>query len=561
MSITPSSIKISGGVPTLYIDNAPVTPTAYITYLTENNCYADFAKAGIKLFSLPVFFCSHTFSEVSQLQSFSPGIFDTDPPDFSLFDRQIEEILEACPDAYIFPRVNVNLSPAWEEAHPDELNDTPCDKHPLSKRRVCFSSDLWAEEICRLITLYVRHVQSAPYVRHILGYQIAGGNTDEWYSFDQKGSIGKRSREKYSQYLAQYGLEDTEAEYYTFLSYMIAERIRLFASHIKALTENKQVVGTFYGYSLITNRQWLQHALYRLLDGSEIDFICNPPNYAETRKPGRDHFAYVPVDSLKLHGKLLFAENDVRTHLSRPVNDTAHYNTPIWFGPDPETTKEVMLLHFARVITHGHASWWFDMWGGWYKDDRYMSLIASLRNVAERALSMPRKSAAEVAIFLDEHAYAYLPDGTGVNYMVDLLANSGIPYDLYLTHDFEKAFSGYKAVCLLSAYPTKELRKAEKLLSESKIPHIIVKPDSALETSASVRAFAKDAGIHLYTDKPAVVHASQSHLFVHTVNDEPLKLCLPEGVKAENALTGEAVGSEIRLPAAHGILMELKREN
>ena len=561
MSIISSCIKLLGGVPTLFVEDKPITPTAYITYITEKNCYSDFAGAGIKLFSLPVFFCSHTFSEVSQLQAFTPGIFDGETPDFSLFDRQIEEILEACPDAYIFPRVNVNLSPAWEEAHPDELNDTPYERHPLSKRRVCFSSDLWAEEICRMLTIYVRHIQSSSYARHVIGYQLAGGNTDEWYSFDQIGSIGKRSREKYDEYLKKFGYADTEAEYYKFLSYSVAERIRQFASHVKALTENKQVVGSFYGYSLLTHRQSIHHALNRLLDTNEIDFICNPPNYAETRRPGRDHYAYVPVDSLKLHGKLLFAENDVRTHLSRPVNDMPHYNTPIWFGPECETTKEVMLLHFARVITHGHASWWFDMWGGWYHDERYMSLISSLRNVAERALSLPRKSASEVAVFLDEQAYAHLSSGTNVNYMVDLLANSGIPYDFYIAHDFEKVYDQYKAVCLLSAYPTEALEKAEKTLSESSIPHLVIKPDSAPETSESIRAFAREAGIHLYTDKPAVVFASVSHLFVHTVNDEPLKLCLPEGVKAVNALTGEDMSDEIRLPAAHGVLMELKRKN
>ena len=102
--------------------------------------------------------------------------------------------------------------------------------------------------------------------------------------------------------------------------------------------------------------------------------------------------------------------------------------------------------------------------------------------------------------------------------------------------------------------------KAEKQLSESRIPHVIVKPDSMQETSESIRAFAREAGVHLYTDKPAVVFASESHLFVHTVNDEPLKLCLPEGVKAKNALTGEEVADELRLSAAHGILMELIRK-
>ena len=35
MAIISSCIKPLGGVPTLFVEDKPITPTAYITYLTE----------------------------------------------------------------------------------------------------------------------------------------------------------------------------------------------------------------------------------------------------------------------------------------------------------------------------------------------------------------------------------------------------------------------------------------------------------------------------------------------------------------------------------------------
>ena len=65
----------------------------------------------------------------------------------------------------------------------------------------------------------------------------------------------------------------------------------------------------------------------------------------------------LPVDSLKKHGKLYFVENDVRTDLSRAPNDLPRYNTPIWFGPERETSLELVKQHFARALLHGHSQW------------------------------------------------------------------------------------------------------------------------------------------------------------------------------------------------------------
>ena len=116
-----SEIINENGRPQLCINGAIQDGLAYLTYLTENNRYTDFAKAGYRLFSVPVFFGFNHLNELSGLDVFKKGIFDNAEPDFSTFDEDIKQILSACPEAYIFPRVNVSLSREWELLNPDEL--------------------------------------------------------------------------------------------------------------------------------------------------------------------------------------------------------------------------------------------------------------------------------------------------------------------------------------------------------------------------------------------------------------------------------------------------------
>ncbi len=535
-----SEIRSENGAEYIYVNGKRIAPIAYTTYLSQNNRYADFAESGYKLYSVTTFFGTNRMNENTGLYVLGKGIFDGGTPDFSNFDNDIRKILDVCPDAMIFPRVNVSPSETWEWLHEDELCDTGSASFP-ERRRASVSSDIWAEEIKKNLSSFIAHIEAMPYRDNIIGYQIAGGNTEEWIAYDGNGYSGKRSREKYAEYLKNSGISDSEDEYYKFLSLTVARRIIEFSKHIKELTEGKLIVGSFYGYTLeLCHKTHAHCALGILLRSQYIDFICSPVSYADNRALGKEHAYMLPINSLKEHGKLYFAENDTRTHLSRALNDMPAYNRPIWFGPSKEDSLEILKMHFAKALTHGHAMWWFDMWGGWYDDPMYMDFMKRAKEIAEDATNLPLASVSEVAAFIDEDSYLKIPKEDSAR---DLVWNArrelglmGAPYDIYLSSDFEAVRDRYKAYISIIPKATKRSDDIRMYSKRCGKPLFECTEDI---TADILREFIKSADIHIYSNEPIILYANESYVFLHTTKFCVVNLDLPQKCKLKCAFSGK----------------------
>lgn len=560
--MTTSKVDFYNGAPVLFINEKVAEGVAYITYMTNNSRYDDFAAAGYRLFSMPVYFGYNRLNEQGETYVFTRGIFDDREADFAVFDADVEKILKACPDAYILPRVCVNQSENWEAAHPDEV----CELDPETHRhRASMASDVWAAEIKRQLSEFVAHIESSHYRDHIAGYQIAGGNTEEWFPMFSNTSIsGKRAEEKYARFLEERGLERTDANFYRFYSNLVASRIKEFAAHVKMLTERRLAVGTFYGYIFECTARALGHfALESLLESDDIDFICSPVGYCTARAAGEDHPYMVPLASLKLRGKLYFSENDTRTHLTRAFCDNPRYNTPIWFGPDCETTMEIMKMHEARVIVNDHSAWWFDMWGGWYADERYMSLLDNLRRVREECRDLPRAPVAEVAIFVDENSYFGFEsiDVPGkISLVRRQLGKTGAPYELYIAQDAERVIDKYKAVLILNPANTPDSLKVIELAKEKNISCLNVTIDNADISTAELREFLRDAGVHIYCEKDAVIYANESVLFLHTCADSAYKIDMKSDATLTDILSGEEFDESIVRKKGQSFILRINQK-
>ena len=328
-----SQVKFVDGLPTLCVNGEAVTEMAYITYNTKNNRYADFAKAGVKLYSVNLNFSEVPIGERAPVLVFQKGIFENDEPDFSIVDENFDEILSVCPDALIFPRVNTNLSLRWEREHPDEL----CERGMNGRTRFSLASDVWAQEVKEKLVALIDYIENSRYAENVIGYQIAGENTEEWLPFEDYGFYGKRAKEKFLKYCAEKNIGKNEENYFRFASEMTAQRIIEFATVAKEKLEDKKIIGAFYGYTVgCPHRAQCHLALDKILQSDRIDFLCSPLNYVHGRAPGLDPYPMVPIDSLKLHGKLYFSENDIRTHHSRPPSAHPHLISAVPLPTDTE---------------------------------------------------------------------------------------------------------------------------------------------------------------------------------------------------------------------------------
>ena len=501
-----SEIRKVDGQPTLFVNGEAVPEMAYITYKTTNNRYENFAKAGIKLYSVNLNFSESPINEIAPVLVFQKGIFQNDEPDFSIVDKNFDEILSVCPDALIFPRVNVNLSLEWEKAHPDEL----CEHGKHGRTRVSFASDLWAEEVKGKLVQLIDYIENSRYSENVIGYQIAGGNTEEWFSFEDYGFYGKRAKEKFLKLCEENNLEKNEENYFRFASELTAQRIIEFASVAKEALNNNKIIGAFYGYTIgCPHRSQCHLALNKILECDKIDFMCSPLIYVHGRQPGVDPYPMIPIDSLRLHGKLYFSENDIRTHLSRPPSPHPNYSVKIWFGPKRETSLEQIKLNFCRAFTHGHGMWWFDMWGGWYDDVEFMQTFAKMQKICEKGMD---KKSADVAVFTDENCYVPLAGHRNRIWNVcNEIGLSGVMYDIFLASDFEKVCDDYKVCVFVEPNETGLMNDCKKTAREKGKSVMVFTDDDEADYKA-FKEFLGRNGINVPTKEKAVVYSSEKHI-------------------------------------------------
>lgn len=581
-----SEIRDCGGVLSLYVNGEVFPSVAYMTYFEQFNEYKSFSDAGYSFFSVPVLFSGRWINASADTPSFKKGIFDIKgSPDFSLFDEAIEKILAECPDAYIFPRVNISMPVWWENEHPDDVNI----KADGSTCRESMYSSVWREDAASMLREFVSYVNSSKYAPHIVGYQIAGGNTEEWFHFDTNAGYCKNAEKGFNEFLEKYypesdfrGLPDINklkksgnyhndehlVRFLEYASFAIADSISYFASVVKQETGDNVVVGTFYGYSLeVTTPLNGTHALKILLDDKNIDFICSPCSYIGNRDSDSDWTEMYPADSVRLHGKMCFQECDIRTNLTELISEkdpaldpNKVYTASIWRGPE---TKEESIANirkaFCRQLIKGNALWWFDMWGGWFADSDIMNEMKQYKEIYAESLSLGnRKSKAEVAVFVDESGYKYQTDSALRNAVYSqrkALGLMGTPYDIYDVFDFEAVCENYKAVIFMSPVKTQLMKKAVSLCREKDIPYIMSTAAKKDFSVKELRAFCEKNGVKFYCETDDIVYVNDNYVSVHAVSDGEKTIYL-DGEKEITKLLPEeketVVSDKITIPMKKG---------
>lgn len=588
-----SKIIFSNGKAMLDVNNKLYPPLAYTTYFDECGRWTDFINNGYKIFFVNISFTDLPINNVSGFTPFRTGVFESDTPDYNEFDNRVSHILSQCPDALIFPRINVAMPRKWIKENPYETVETP-----NGGARESMYSEKFLRDGAKLLNVLVNHIRSAPYSYRIAGYQLCGGTTQEWMHHDLFGSYSQMGTEKFKEWaLNKYGItvtpptreaieqclhtEETE-KYYEFCNETVAKTVEHFAKELKSYINNQQIVGVFYGYNaFVTDCLNGLHGLGEIIDSPYIDFFSSPCCYDCNRELGFDWGDMIPPSSLKERKKLYFVECDIRTHLTeglqkaRPneypenicLTTDENNNKTVWAGPDnSDLSISAIRKAFAHQLTNGSGIWWFDMWGGWYADTKIMDeLKAMLKAVTDYAeKDCNNLPSPQVALFIDEKAYKNIPRGNHllntVNHTRVKMGNTGIPFDMYMVEDYEKVIGKYKAVIFTSPAPSGTGKKAMEYCKNCNIPHIVTSEEKPFYTTEELRDFLVSKGVHCYNPDGCVIYCNNGILGVHTVNEGKVKITLPKKLTATDIFTKDeytAETLEFNLPKHSTQLFEL----
>jgi hypothetical protein len=229
------------------------------------------------------------------------------------------------------------------------------------------------------------------------------------------------------------------------------------------------------------------------------------------------------LDSVKLHGKIWFNEDDVRTSIT---------DGPVGSWGKPETVAEDIIQQekeLAHAITTGSANWWFDVGGIRFDAPELMARIGGLVDTATEAVALDRSTVDEMALLVDESSLCYLQTGHSLGTHLLLaqlpaLHRIGAPVGHYLIGD-AAAVANRKAFLIPTSFaPTAENRAAV----------------DALKRDGHVLLFVGYPG--LYTDGlPNPAGMEEFTGIALGVSREPARLQVT--VDAEHALTDGLVGT------------------
>ncbi len=517
-----AAVKVHNGTPTLFINGEPHSGMTWATYRPTSEVFRDFTAAGITLYT---FAATPTESGYGLARTTwtAPGEYD-----YSQLDERALMLLKENPDAYFFPRLYLHAPKWWSAQHPDDivLTDPGDGKyvpflHSGNKPAPSWASEAWRRDTIEGLRRLIAHVEASPYADRVIGYHIASGTTEEWMMWggneqqwvdfspvntarfrawlaDKYGTdkglrtawhdeaaslagaaIPSKAQRQHTELgsLRDPAKEQAVIDYYLYNSDLVADTICTFAKAVKEITRRKKVVGAFYGYLLqLCGEQRQQNAghlaLERVLASPDVDFLTSPTSYAfrQLGGEGTSHFMSL-FGSAKLHGKLWFDENDIRTSLAR--GKLGEWGRPADLAGDIiQQEKEL-----ANVIVNGSAQWWFDVGGNVYSDPALMGRIGKLARSAAEAQKLDRRSVDEVAMVVDEKSLCYLrvADPLGARLLVSqlpALSRIGAPVGHYLVTDLPRLKDRKVFFIMTSFAPTAQDRAAIEALKRD--GHVLV---------------------------------------------------------------------------------------
>jgi len=512
-----AEIRPHHGSPALFLDGRPVFPAIAWTSAPrpEGWDFAAQAKAnaetGIHIYA---------FDVGSGVEWSGPGPGRSGDRDFSTVEARFGRVLEADPQALFHLRIQLEIGHGdwWQRAHPDELEILDDGR----RNGMSFASPVWRAEAKAFLQAYIAHLRSVGLYDRVIAYQVGAGHTGEWVKGESSmyrpcGDYSPPMRAYFGTWLrARYGgdaarlraawnnpavtfetaavpeaerqleagagtfrdpvLDRDVIDYFHALADLCGDAVADFCRTVKAATGRKKLAGAFYGYVMelawnggffkerpdsdySTTQRSGHLGLGRVLDSPDVDFLVSPYGYG-FRGLGGDSPSMLPAESVRRSGKLLLIEDDTRTHVDTRDPDYGRVKTL-------EDSKTILRRNLAHFLSRGEGCWWALWKVDAVREPAFGPLLREFREIGERAMSLDRSPAAEIAVLIDDESYFY---ETSRHYL-DLplifqqrlwgLPRMGAPFDTYLLRDLVAGrLPPYKLYVFLNPLRLDDARRA-----------------------------------------------------------------------------------------------------
>jgi len=489
------------GIPALFLNGERFPLLQGITNLTdrEHNVHMDryskgvsnFAAGGLDLVSIP---------GKQELFWKDEGVYD-----WSVTDSVLRAGIEANPNAAFMVYLPVTPPEWFIKKYPDEL-EKAWFGHSLALQTSGgpLGSDKWLEVSARMVKDFVTHMESIPEGKHIYAYMLGGGQSSEWYwpasvyggtpgySEGTKKSFRRWVREKYRteealrkawgdeaitfdkvevpsreyRAAAEFGLFRDPVKgacFMDFRRYMTDQtnrQILAMSSAVKEASGGKKFTVIYSGYDLgVSAPKLFKSGLcgnWEVMQMPVVDMITTPICYGKPRLGGNTGLRVNAMDaSAKMAGKILWQEDDPRTHLC--LTDDGNRTR------DLAETLTCMDRSASQAITRGSACWWLLFDNSWFHQNEIIVRLKKNAELVRSSLDRDNRSAAEAALIFDEQSPFHLADtnswflyqhtwGTHEN-----AVKSGALFDCYYQRDFLKPeMPKYKLYIFVSSYDADE---------------------------------------------------------------------------------------------------------
>jgi len=522
--------------------------------------------------------------------------------DWKALDAQVEDLVKASPDACFMCMIDLN-TPYWA-THRFWLDSFTDVTHAAC-------DPAWREKTEKWMLDFIAYAEKR-WGDRIGCYILSGGGTSEWYEYD-RGRTSANKDAAWAKWCQAKGLdygetvpprtalakaafeglvydpatEPEKIEYWKFHNSLPADALLGFAKTARRAIPKSKEIGAFFGYFLVSD---LKHTSFGHLDyervyaSPDIDFFIAPGNYSDRAMGGGSGSQLIDGTALR-YGKRFLHEIDFGPH------DQQTWGKGLWKTLADDlagNTREA-----AYAMSKNASYWWFDMWGGFYRDPAVRARIAALKKAQDALPDAP--SVAQVLLVADPDSIYYLnerhPGERAFGQaMRNALSKTGAPYDTCSFGDLGAIdLSPYRLVILNSTLlitPAREKLLREKVFTEGRTvvwtyaPGLIdgkkLDPDRVkrfagvayktsgvsqtsmggwqavyahdyrLYTPEKLAEIEKLAGVHRYVDACTPVFAKENFVAVHTVTGGEMTVRFPKRVaRVTDLLTGEMVATDV----------------